>query len=138
MTQVKSKIKNKYQADNNLKTVFLLGHVPVPYAGNIAPDGHVPDHMGAWPADVFYADMDGNWTDASVNVTTTSSNRNYNVPEDGKYDQSVIPGKVELEIGRVDFYDLPVFGVDELTLTKRYLDKNMLSDQEKLPIQNVA
>ena len=39
---VKAVIKAEYNADpTNVKAVFLFGHVPVPYSGNIVPDGHV-------------------------------------------------------------------------------------------------
>src|SRR5262245_21111836 len=65
---VKKLIKAQYEADpTHIKAVFLLGHVPVPYSGDIVPDGHTPDHQGAWPCDGFYGDMDGNWTDSLVN-----------------------------------------------------------------------
>ena len=33
------------------QAIFLFGRVPVPYSGNIAPDGHQSDHKGAWPSD---------------------------------------------------------------------------------------
>ena len=37
----KALIKAAYDADPaNVKQVYLLGHVPVPYSGQIAPDGH--------------------------------------------------------------------------------------------------
>ena len=52
--------------------MFLFGHVPVPYSGDIVPDGHAPDHQGAWPCDGFYGDMDGLWTDCSVNVAVAA------------------------------------------------------------------
>ena len=74
--------------ENKNHSLFLLGHVPVPYSGNINPDGH-PDHQGAWPADGYYADMDGTWTDISVNNTVATGTRNDNVPGDGKFDQSI-------------------------------------------------
>jgi hypothetical protein len=61
------------------------GHVPVPYSGNFNLDGH-DYHFGAWPADVFYGDMDGVWTDSSVTQTIASDPRNWNVPGDGKFD----------------------------------------------------
>ena len=55
----KNLILNDYAIDTtNIKAVFLFGHIPVPYSGNINPDGH-PDHLGAWPADVYYGDVDG-------------------------------------------------------------------------------
>ncbi|MCU0359513.1 MAG: T9SS type A sorting domain-containing protein [Bacteroidia bacterium] len=121
---VKSQIKSLYFTDPvNTKAVFLLGRIPVPYSGNINPDGH-PDHLGAWPADVYYGDMDGIWTDVTVNSTAATSNRHHNIPGDGKFDQSLVPGNIELQVGRVDFYNLPAFTLNEVQLLKNYLDKN--------------
>lgn len=106
-----------------MRMVYLLGHVPVPYSGNIAPDGHVPDHQGAWPADVYYAEINDLWTDQNVNTTGASSVRNQNIPGDGKFDQNSLPGSAELMIGRVDFYDLPLFSSTEIELTRSYLNR---------------
>ena len=58
-------------AHADLESVFLLGHVPVPYSGQINPDGH-SNHVGAWAADVYYGELDGNWTDVTVNNTSAS------------------------------------------------------------------
>lgn len=105
---VKSLIQADYNADPaDVNTVFLFGHIPVPYSGDIAPDEHVPNHQGAWPADVYYGDLFGNWTDSTVRDTNADYSRNWNVPGDGKFDQSSIPGSVELMVGRVDMYNLP-------------------------------
>jgi hypothetical protein len=68
--------------------------------------------------------MNGNWTDASVNNTAASDPRNHNIPGDGKFDQSIIPGDVELQIGRVDFANMPAFTSSEQQLLKNYLDKD--------------
>ncbi len=105
-------------------TVFVLGHVPVPYSGSIAPDGHVPDHYGAWPADVFYGEMNGLWTDTSVNNIGASRVENRNVPGDGKFDQSSLPSDVDLGVGRVDFANMPSFAAGEDALLAAYLDKD--------------
>jgi len=84
---IKNLIKARYTADPaNVNTVFLFGHVPVPYSGDIVPDDHSPDHRGAWPCDGYYGDMDGAWTDSTVNDTSAEYARNYNVPGDGKFD----------------------------------------------------
>ncbi|NQV51856.1 MAG: T9SS type A sorting domain-containing protein [Flavobacteriales bacterium] len=125
VTYVKSLIIDAYDALPDLAMVFLLGHVPVPYSGNLAPDGHVPDHQGAWPADVYYADMDGTWTDNVVNNANANDPRNDNVTGDGKFDQSSIPGNArpELRLGRVDMANLTHFAADEVALTKAYLDR---------------
>ena len=78
---VKARIQAQYSADpTNVKCVFLFGHVPVPYSGDIVPDGHVPNHQGAWPCDGYYGDMDGTWTDTTVNDTGADDPRNHNVP----------------------------------------------------------
>ncbi|MGB3970142.1 MAG: hypothetical protein WBO45_25625, partial [Planctomycetota bacterium] len=104
-------------------TVFVLGHVPVPYSGNLNPDGH-PDHQGAWPADVFYGELNGAWTDVTINNTVASRPANWNVPGDGKYDQTAIPSDIDLAVGRVDLANLPAFGLPEATLLANYLDKD--------------
>ncbi len=106
-----------------VKTVFVLGRVPVPYSGNIAPDGH-GDHQGAWAADCYYAEVNGTWTDSTVNTTVASRPENDNVPGDGKFDQSSLPSDVDLAIGRVDFANMPAFAASEAALLDAYLDKD--------------
>ncbi|WP_317899200.1 T9SS type A sorting domain-containing protein [Aurantibacillus circumpalustris] len=125
VTHIKDLIVNDYNEDTTVavKAVFLLGHIPVPYSGNINPDGH-PDHLGAWPADCYYADMDGVWTDNSVTSTTASPARTQNIPGDGKFDQSIVPSDLELQVGRVDFNGMPTFTLTEGQLLKNYLDKD--------------
>ena len=124
---VKNQIITSYNEDPaNVKAVLLLGSIPVPYSGNTAWDGH-GDHQGAWPSDSYYADVNGNWTDATVNNVTPGRNANDNIPGDGKFDQSYMPSTVELQIGRVDFSHINAvaFGAaDQVGLMKRYLDKN--------------
>ncbi|HSF88487.1 MAG TPA: T9SS type A sorting domain-containing protein, partial [Saprospiraceae bacterium] len=83
-----------------------------------------PDHEGAWPADVYYADMNGTWTDNSVNVTVANDERHHNTPGDGNFDQSLLPTEVELQIGRVDFAKMPAFATSEQELLRNYLDKD--------------
>lgn len=109
-------------APRNLTTVFIIGHVAVPYSGNMNPDGH-PDHLGAWPADVYYADPSASYTDNSVNRTGVRVAQ-VNVPGDGKFDQSVIPSLPKLAVGRVDFFDMPLFQRTELEMLVAYLKKD--------------
>lgn len=124
ISDLKAIIRDDYLSDPTaVKAVFLLGHLPVPYSGNLAPDYHL-DHVGAWPADVYYADLSGTWTDVSVSKITASSQRNRNVPGDGKLDQTLIPALVDLEIGRVDMANLPTFQQDEVELLRQYLNKD--------------
>ncbi|EEF63251.1 glycoside hydrolase family 9 protein [Pedosphaera parvula] len=130
---IKSVIQSDYNADPaKVQAVFLFGHIPVPYSGNIVPDGHIPNHQGAWPADVYYGDMTGTWTDNSVNITSADDARNHNVPGDGKFDQSTIPATVKLMVGRVDLANMPgrlTWGgpatfKSELELLRNYLNKD--------------
>jgi len=130
---VKALIEAQYQANPaEVNCVFLFGHVPVPYSGDISPDEHAPDHQGAWPADVYYGDMSGDWPDVSVNDTNAIDPRNWNVPGDGKFDPSFIPGNVDLMVGRVDLSDLPGKAQwnsppsfpSELDLLRQYLNKD--------------
>ena len=138
VASVKAVIKSVYDSDPaNVKSVFLFGHVPVPYSGQLNPDGHA-DHIGAWPADAFYGDMDGTWTDSSVNYVQTMNTdpadaaRISNRPGDGKFDQTTLPSTVELEVGRVDLSNLPgrtTWGgpatfASETELLRKYLNKD--------------
>jgi len=120
---VKRIIKNIYYSDTtNVKSVFIFGHVPVPYSGDINPDGH-PDHLGAWPCDDFYADVDSAWTDVTVNDVSAARMQNWNVPGDGKWDQDSI-SEVKLEVGRVDLSNLPSFPSTETQLLRQYIRKD--------------
>src|SRR2546421_956882 len=68
--------------------------------------------------------MNGTWTDYAVNDSGAESSRNWNVPGDGKFDQSYAPSAVELEVGRVDLSDLPAFSLGEKELLRQYLSKD--------------
>lgn len=118
---VRSTVQGLYNADpTNTSALILFGHIPVPYSGDFAIDGH-RDHRGAWPADAYYGDIDGTWTDATVNSTTAADERNRNVPGDGKFDQSSLPSDVELAVGRIDLAAMQVFEVSETELLRQYL-----------------
>lgn len=119
---IKSYIVNTYNTDNTVKAVYILGHLAVPYSGDLNPDAHA-DHKGAWPADVYYADVDGTWTDNSVNNTTSTGTRNDNTPGDGKYDQSTLPSNADLQLGRVDVSNMPAFSKTEVQMMRTYLNK---------------
>lgn len=113
----------KNSSGPKLTSVILLGRVPVPYSGDTYPDAHT-DHRGAWPADVYYAVLNENaWSDWTVNVTSATREQNKNVPGDGKFDQSSVEA-VDLQVGRIDFFDMPAFSKNEIELLKNYLDKN--------------
>ncbi|MFN8231647.1 MAG: T9SS type A sorting domain-containing protein [Bacteroidia bacterium] len=124
VTAVKSQIVSTYNLDpTNTKALFLFGKIPVPYSGSFGPDAHT-DHQGAWPADTYYADIDGVWTDASVNVVTGLPARTQNIPGDGKFDQNNVATGVELQVGRVDLSNMTTFTLSTFQLLKNYLDKD--------------
>lgn len=139
VTAVKALIKKDYLANpDKVRTVFLIGHVPVPYSGFYAIDGH-GDHQGAWAADAYYGDMDGTWYDVEpLAVTSASRKENWNKPGDGKFDDDIIPSPIDLEIGRVDMYDLPAFSLSEADLLKRYLDKDHAFRTKIFTVKNRA
>ena len=123
---VKRIIKTMYEQDAaNTKGVFILGHIAIPYSGEIYPDGHA-NHHGAWPTDGFYTDTSTTeWTDTLVNIATASRAENRNIPGDGKFDQWAInPTQVRLFVTRVDLYDMPAINTNDSLLIKNYLQKD--------------
>jgi glucose/arabinose dehydrogenase len=130
--------RNLVKADYNTDTsadwsIFIVGHVPVPYSGLSSPGSH-PENLGAHPADWYYADMtDSAWTDSTINSVDTSSDpynpsqsfaAQTNTPGDGKFDQSYVPSAPEMRIGRIDLRNMPAFGKTEAQLLKQYLDRD--------------
>lgn len=120
---VRNLIKEEHKADP-LAAIILVGRVPVPYSGNTAPDGHRPDHYGAWPADGIYGDVNGVYNDRTVDNRNTQRPANANIPGDGKYDPSIFTTPVEVPVGRIDFFNMPVYSATETDLLKRYFQKN--------------
>ncbi len=136
-TAVHTIIKNEYLSNPRLKAVLILGHIAVPYSGDLNPDGH-PNHLGAWPADVYYGNMDGIWTDASINDTSAGYAANKNIPGDGKWDQTYLPSLNKLEVSRVDFYDMPAFNKTEVTMMRSYLLRDHMYKMDSLDIVHRA
>lgn len=123
-TSVKNWVVSEYNKPAaSVKALLLIGHFAIPYSGNFAPDGHA-ERIGAQPADVFYADIDGAWTDNTVTTTTTGAIYTPNIPGDGKWDQSTIPSAAELQVGRIDMFNMTGFALSEADLIKQYLNKN--------------
>jgi hypothetical protein len=122
-SRIKELIKREFESDpRRVKSIFLFGHVPIAYSGSFGPDGH---HERAFPADVFYADMDGAWTDDSTLIVQSPRYETRNYANDGRYDPSTLPSDVELQIGRVDLFNLPAFlPKTETDLLRQYLDKD--------------
>jgi hypothetical protein len=128
-----------HRAPEQQNVVVLIGNVPIPYSGFRAEDGHErvgDDHRGAWPCDAFYGDLDGEWTDESVDHINHTDRSNTNRPGDGKFDQDYLPSSLELAVGRIEFSNLPAIrgkslpgrpissdGIEE-GLLRRYFEKN--------------
>jgi hypothetical protein len=137
VAHIKSLVRSDYNSDPaRTRVILLIGHVTIPYSGNAAEDGH-PDHAGAWPADNYYGDIDGDWTDSKVTTPPAVTNpAARNVPGDGKFDptsfdQLNLPGVppkfhgVEVAVGRIDFAHLPALApLTEIDLLRRYFEKN--------------
>lgn len=145
---VRARIVEHYRRSDRppLTHVLLLGAIPVPYSGGFSVRGAVPnpdfheEHGGAWPADVYYADMTlpggadaaESWTDVDISTTTDIAARpqNSNVPGDGRFDQPTLPSDIELAVGRVDMRRMSAFGTTdasrdaEVTLLRQYLHRN--------------
>lgn len=116
-------IDSLYFTDSlSLWSAILIGRVPVPYSGVSSLDGHW-DHKGAWVADVFYAVINGEWTDMQENISSPREETK-NVAGDGKYDQNEIPKDAVIQLGRIDMFNLPSFPKSEIELLRDYLNKN--------------
>ena len=146
VANIRAWIFQQYQKDSQqIRCVLIIGHVPVPYSGDMSPDGHT-EHRGAWPADNYYGSFYQNWTDVTVNRITASRVANRNSPGDGKFDLSRLnpvgttwknTKKYQLPVGRIDFYDMPAFGSDTFLLI-RYFQKNLAFRSGKVSFSNRA
>jgi hypothetical protein len=125
VANTKALIRSDYNTDINADwSIFIIGHVPIPYSGLVSPGSHT-DNYGAHPADWYYADMNETvWTDTTANDTTSAWLHHWNVPGDGKFDQSFMPSAPELRIGRVDLKNMPAFGKSEVELIRQYMNRN--------------
>lgn len=156
---IKALIRREYEAHpGRTHVAVLIGHPTIPQSGWAAEDGHLTCddpagiHLGAWPADLFYGDLTGTWTDTRSFQTgcpdCPRSQCTYcilgNVAGDGRWDPNELPGepdggpgRIEVPLGRIDFARLSHFdsrfaGLKgspkdasdvEVALLERYLDK---------------
>jgi hypothetical protein len=127
IAEVKSWVTSQYNAlaGGNI-TILLLGHVPIPYSGMLSPDNHAHRPL---PADGYYADVDGLWTDMG-----SWSGPPPNLPGDGIFDQELVPADaagvaaLEMAVSRVDFANMPAFANGtpprgEIDLLTQYMEK---------------
>lgn len=128
----KNQILPTYLSDpENFKAVILLGDIPVPHSGDQNIDGHFRRSL---PADVYYGEMNGNWTDNQVDYASCNPYicrddywredwRHINLLGDSIFDQEFLPnsapsnagmmlntaGDLEMAVSRIDFSHLPGF-----------------------------
>ena len=137
VSEVKQRIRRFYRANEpGDQVVVLVGPAPIPYSGLRAEDGHTrpnDDHQGAWPCDAFYGDLDGLWSDQSVDYVNRHHRGNSNRPGDGRLDQDYLPSPLEVAVCRIDFSNLPSVrsgnlpsrsSEREAEFLKQYFEKN--------------
>ena len=127
---VKALIQADYDADpTRVKSVYLFGRVAIAISGLVSPDGHSARQV---EADGYYGDMTtpSGWTD-----TRTDSGL---VANDGKFDQDYLPSSLELNVGRVDLFNMPAFNLNALELHRQYLNKAHKYRFKTLTAQNRA
>jgi hypothetical protein len=131
--ELRSWIWSEYgKASNEVHSIILFGHVPVPYSGNATSshDNHYssPAHYGTWPADMYYSSSQAvEWLDQRTDSTVQLYySWNFNYPGDGKFDFDFLPaGSYIFPVGRIDLRDMPVFSPEtETSLLKKYLTKD--------------
>ncbi|MCL2785447.1 MAG: InlB B-repeat-containing protein, partial [Propionibacteriaceae bacterium] len=102
-----------YNADrNNVNSVILFGHIPIMKAGNLAPDGH---ERRPFPADAYYGTM-GQWTTTDLYLRSD----------------------VELQVGRIDFHNMPAFSKNATELLRQYLNKDHKYRIGQMPVTKDA
>jgi hypothetical protein len=158
LTNLLATVRTDYASSpTDIKGVLIVGHVTIPYSGDIASDGHTGsggadpfNHQGAWPADTMYGCMDtGVWdtlNDDQLTDTQSYFQANWNSQADGKYDLNLIPATLELFVGRIDFANLPSFGTGagpsdaEASLIKTYVTKadNYRNKVAPFPVEDLG
>lgn len=124
-TSVRTLIKNLYDANTNVKAVYLLGHVPVASLGNVNPDGHASRGMSS---DGLYAEMNSTWNTVSGGCSGYTWNPQQAAgidtpPTTHRFCHGSLPSDAELQVGRVDGYKVTAFGGTETTFLSNYLTK---------------
>lgn len=122
----KQLIQTDYNVNTNTRLyVLMIGHIPVPYSMNLSSGSHL-DNIGANGSDLFYADLNGTFTDSTVSNTSAGATFTWNIPGDGKFDQDYIPSLPEVILGRVDlgYSNMTCFTNTEIQRLNAYLDRN--------------
>ncbi len=104
---IRAWVQNRYTSDPlTPHALILIGHIPVVKSGQSNPDGHKRNPL---ETDLFYAEMDGIWRDDGQGILLHNA-----IPSD----------HIEMQVGRIDFSNLDTALGDEISLLRRYFDKN--------------
>ena len=105
--ELRTWIQNRFNsAHYRPHALILVGHVPIVRSGQVAPDGHKANPV---PTDLFYAELNGIWRDNGEGLLAHNT-----VPSD----------HIEMQVGRIDFARFDDALGDEVSLLKRYFDKD--------------
>lgn len=136
---LKSWIKGQVALNPGMQhALYLFGRVPYVLSGYYGPDGH---GGYAQATDLYYADLDGVWTDSVIRKDSS------NTIGDGKYDHDGIPStnssqmyfvkdgtnRIETWVGRVDFQGMSADSRTEVTMLRDYLNKSHAYRQVMFP-----
>ncbi|MFO1501048.1 MAG: FG-GAP-like repeat-containing protein [Verrucomicrobiota bacterium] len=147
IASIKEYVRQVYASDpSRTKSVLLIGHGPIPYAGCCNPDGHGDRPL---PADGYYVDLDGDYHDAtppcSGALVVGAEARHASAANDGKWDEVRFSAPLKMSIGRIDFAKLPALAVGPETdletqqrLLRQYLAKNLRYRRGELVLANRA
>lgn len=124
---VRALIKGYYDTDagdgnsnTNTKAVYIFGHVPVAGIGNLNPDGHGGRGISS---DVIYSEMTSTWNTGSVGSSAGYGvSAGFTMPSTHTYNNPT-PDAGELQVGRVDMYNLPGMPGTENEKLTNYLAK---------------
>lgn len=137
---VKQLISTDYNLDTTIPmNVIIVGHVPAPYSGLTLSPGSHADNIGAHGSDLFYADLNGTFTDTGT-ATSADATFTRNVSGDGKLDQDTIPSGPEVRIGRIDLghSNMPAFSNTEAQRVQAYLQRNHNWRHKLFTVRNKA
>lgn len=120
-SSVRSQLVTLRAASPDLRAAYLLGHVPVAYAGQNNPDGHSNRVMGS---DGYYAELTSTWNGVgSCSTTPDQATLLESATSTNSFCNASFPSAVELEVGRVDMASLPIYAATEVQLLRAYLAK---------------
>ncbi|MCP4472483.1 MAG: hypothetical protein GY815_17700 [Gammaproteobacteria bacterium] len=105
--ELRAWIQDRYNAAHYLPhALILIGRIPVVKSGQSRPDGH---KVRPLETDLFYADTNAVWLGDGQ----------------GALKHSTVPGDhIEMQVGRIDFSRMGDEFGEEVSLLKRYFDKN--------------